>query len=381
MNQPCVFLSFEHNNPKSEPTMSELRKFFSEWGCRVEVARNEPRVDPVEKAVCKMIGQCDYFLQILTDTTQSEWMKKEWLAAETCSAFHQRPRRVYLAYTEDAKRNRASAKLIHELEQHELPHVVPFQIDNEESARPILEGLLVELERLDPVAHGKIELPACNCASDEAETKDYRGMVRALEGFVDSFQKAMQLGLEQIEVDRDQAQSRLRSRFENAQDEKIKMLGFTLRRYVDPEHDSGLGGKLQQAMDSRRVKLDLLLLDPHCDAARQRIAIESPKARHEESLLVKDSTLVTTYLSARSDKVTWKYYRHPYVGLVIFSDLLFVECYHLSKNVGADGICGQVPIMVARRGSFFYRLFESHFQSVWDAPEASDFSARQTGSV
>lgn len=63
-----------------------------------------------------------------------------------------------------------------------------------------------------------------------------------------------------------------------------------------------------------------------------------------------------------------KKYQTPYVGLVIFDDMLLVEIYHL----GDDGeekldknICGRVPVLFIRAGTSFYNLFKSHFEQVW----------------
>ena len=62
-------------------------------------------------------------------------------------------------------------------------------------------------------------------------------------------------------------------------------------------------------------------------------------------------------------------YQTPYVGMVLFDDIIFVEIYHL----GNDGekseektICGRVPVMVVRNESPFYKLFSTHFERVWE---------------
>jgi hypothetical protein len=163
---------------------------------------------------------------------------------------------------------------------------------------------------------------------------------------------------------------------------EVKMLGFTLNRFVVPnkirrknkknERTFDIGGAIKKAIEENGAKVRLLLLKRTCSAATERIKIESEGEPQENIILLNDSVEVENYWKdTLSEKgIELKYYETPYAGMVIFDDEAFIELYHLGSKIKDQNICGHVPILKVKKldeEEALYEMFESHFENVWEA--------------
>ncbi|MEW6089089.1 MAG: hypothetical protein AB1498_12385 [bacterium] len=352
-----VFISFKESNEKSEQIVEQFKKFFNEWNnlnysiVRSELTKGKNREDTVQDCLNK--STC--FLQILTDHKESDWLTKELYWAQMIKL------KIFVLYTNDADR-----KTIDSLKNERLDI---YEIIDEKNCQRIFKEILFLNKRL-PKKCGKIELPDC-CLKPQKQQIE----IDRVKEFISNFYEASMRGLIGVYPNRDSVINSLEKRFEKLSSEKgeIRMLGFTLRRYVMPYKKDEKGneqenkiGRLFESAITNGVNAKMLLLSKNCYAAKERTKIENEDKVHKQSDLVIHSNEVSSkYLSYKNVKI--KYYETPYTGMIIFDDEVYVELYHLGKEIKDKNLCGHVPILLIKKGQEegYYDLFEHHFDNIW----------------
>lgn len=369
-----VFISYKDDDNRSKKIVDQLVKFFIAWENieSVPVSRAETTAPPKE-VIAKELGEAAYLIQILNNKEgPSKWMVVEWEQAESLSVatetykLQEGIRTPIALYTNKIDLNSQSYQFIKNAKASGNKRVI--NIDKQDPS-PTLIGILVETGRL-PRKHGGITVPDfCKKPQDPDEVN-----LKALIDFIDNFRYAQNRGLVSVYPDNKASLERLKPRLKNIEEnETIRMVGFTLNRYVYPDNEKGIGNIFYSAIKKEGVKAQLLLLNPYCSAAKERMKIESNvdidrDDSIEDAILYKHNRAVAKYYS-NNGHVDIKYYKTPYVGMVLFDDIIFVELYHL----GHDGeskkektICGRVPVLVIKKPSPFYNLFDSHFANLWE---------------
>lgn len=357
----AIFFSYEEGNQNSRDIVERVRKFFESWRVTCHVVREHVSGQAPRDEIKRLILQeSDVFLQVFGDDFKiTEWMRTEVHWAETATRVEWPPAVLFTERTRHDARFR-------ELKE---PGTWPmYQIDDPEKARVFLTSMLVKLGRLGKNP-GKIELPSW-CRRESGIQLD------ALEEFIRSFRGSHERGLKSVYTERaDAVRKALLPRMERFEDKggMVRMAGFTLKRFVHPEEE--LGEIFQRALEGKG-KARLLALDPMCSAAVERARIESPGRKHpQKSLLGIDGKKVRDHYFPKKrarylpETLDYRYYKTPYVGLVVFDDEAFVELYHLGQQVGDKGICGKVPVLLFGRRDeedCFYNLVSSHFDNLWE---------------
>lgn len=373
-NTILIFISYKEGDNRSEKIVDQLTNFFNAWEKieSVPVAKTET-TDPPEEVIEKKLNKATYLIQILNNEEgTSKWMLKEWKKAESLSFAAKRYkdpkgiRKPIALYTNRLDLHSRSNQFIKEAGASGNRRTINIDKQN---PSPTLIGILVETGRL-PVKHGEITVPDfCKKPHDLDEVN-----LKALIDFIENFRYAQNRGLVSVYPDNKASLERLKPRLKNIKkNETIRMVGFTLNRYVHPDNEKGIGNIFYSAIKKEGVKAQLLLLNPYCSAAKERMKIESNvdidrDGSIEDAILFKHNRGVAKYYS-NNGHVDIKYYKTPYVGMVLFDDIIFVELYHL----GHDGeskkektICGRVPVLVIKKPSPFYNLFDSHFANLWE---------------
>ena len=223
------------------------------------------------------------------------------------------------------------------------------------------EGILKTNKGMERM--GEFTLPSF-CRSKKTIIPSYTEVGTFFKNFLDASQR----GLDSVLPDKEPTMPLLAAGLKALErGERVRMIGFTLRRYTDPE--KGISGFAFREAVERGVVAQLLQLDPKCAAAKERVRIESPGKNFETTPFFKDGAWVRLSYEDRPN-VSFRKYATPYVGAVLLPNMAFVEIYHLGNDgEGAnDTICGRVPIMVIRSNTPFYRLFSTHFDTFWNAP-------------
>jgi hypothetical protein len=227
-----IFLSYQEDIEKSAAIVDELDSFFKNWGIGCYVFKNHRGYSHDE--IHKLIGKSDYFFQIFTNQPRSYWMQKEWDVADTLFKTGHRMKCLFALYTAETEKYPAVYNEIERIIKMENFNYIAFRVDNSKIARPKISGILQKAKKLGD-EHGNIELPKC-CQEFEPINLSYIGE------FIQNFSAANTKGLECVFPDRDAAQKKLIGRISSLyKDETVSMLGFTLKRFVHPDHEKKVG--------------------------------------------------------------------------------------------------------------------------------------------
>jgi hypothetical protein len=374
MAKISVFMSRRFNSRQSKAIVDQFKQYLDHWDVEVVDLQYNSSSD-VDPLMVKEIGRCAWFIQLFTDgANQSDLMRFEWDIALGHKFTDGAELRV--AHTSDTG-------LRPEMFEYLGKSIQKVDFSNPDATSGLICSIL---EKAGVLAkkHGRIELPAFCQQRSARESID----VDSVKEFLDNFIASSRKGLAAVFPDRQHAfEARLRNRFERFSREGglVRLVGFTLARYVLPEgsaeptpSEQQAGGQqagafFAKAIAEEKGSAQLLLLDPVSSAASERMRIESPDTPDEQTLFLTDSLAVRRYLREHSIKqrVEIRYYASPYAGLVIFDDEAYVEVYHLGRQEGDKGLCGQVPILVVRKldNPCFYGFFEDHFKTLWKANE------------
>jgi len=129
----------------------------------------------------------------------------------------------------------------------------------------------------------------------------------------------------------------------------------------------------------RGVKLRGIILDPQGFEAEFRSRIESPRAHHENRLLVRDAREVAGLPAHYAESLglgqkVWRNLRLKYsrvglsFGLWLFSDIAFIEPFHFGKRAAVPHLCGFAQLAI-RKGTEEFDLLEKHFAVLWENAE------------
>jgi len=357
-----IFLSYHEKSLKSSLIVNQLEEFFKSWKISCHHIKWQETTSPPEPIIIEALKKSDYFIQIFTDKPGlSKWMITEWttwnllISGLSPKKFQINP---IVFYTKDTN---FDIKAFDEIRIHrDTGKLRVVQIDNSDEAEPTLLGILKETGSL-PRRHGKICLPECCEKNDGPKGIQVHHLNRFLKNFYDASHK----GLECVYPDRKAAWQSLIDRITILQkNEEVRFIGFTLKRYVHPSHQDGIGEKFESAIRHENVTAKFLILDRYCRAAVERSKIESKGEKHLNSLLFRDNKDVYDYWK-KEKNVEIRFYRSPYAGMVLFNDLAFVELYHLGDDIADENMCGHVPILQIRGDNPFYLIFERHFNNIW----------------
>lgn len=374
-NDINIFISYKHDEERSFNIANQLSSFFNEWEritCRL--IENEESTVPASDLISQKLEDADYLIQIINKRNgPSVWMKTEWDAAGTMAGLTKEKMHKPIAfYTNIVNLNDNNCEYLKTALTTQKNKIINIDTQN---AGPTIIGILVETGRLSP-KHGGVTVPDfCLKHNDPDEIA-----LKALYEFIGNFHHAHKRGLLGVYPNKDKAMERLAPMLEKIADgDTIKMIGFTLHRFVHPDHNDGIGKSFLKAIEKENVKAQLLIINPDCSAAQERMKVESKiiDGNYTEAILSIDSKDVVSYYKHEkfNNKVEIKYYRTPYSGIVILDDILFLECYHLGHDgIEDDGktICGRVPVMFFKKGSPFYELYNSHFTRLWERGEVVD---------
>ena len=363
-----IFISFNERDAKSESIAVDLEKFFQLWGRQCDLILHKRSMANIRDTIRKGVDESKLMLQLFTkNSSPTPWMEQEF------DWFRENNGRnaVKYLFTEDTdKADPYQRNLQAEAKKGKIAYV---KIDDAIEADRFLSSILFDKNYACP-GSGKIVLPPfCQQTkrSDEISLQE-------LEEFIKNFRHASNRGLVSVYPNKDEPKVRIESRIESMKEgELVRMIGFTLHRYVHPENKKGLGKIFVEAIQ-RGVEAKLLILKRSCSAAKERMRIESDALNEDDyanAILSKDNIAVSEYFLKENefaDKVEIRYYKTPYVGMVLFDDVIFVEIYHLgddNKEIEELTICGRVPVLVVRNNSPFYNIFSSHFDRVWEGSD------------
>ncbi len=364
-----VFISYKSDDDRSVEIKDQLEEFFNNWGLECKPVDRIENIDPPKIIIDTELRTSHYLIQIFNRQEKpSPWMRKEWDEAQNFHKYGENMRMLAAFYTTETPidnesfrryvtdRNRGEKRIIN--------------IDKEKkNAETTIQGIVINAGVLNKT-HGKIILPDfCYFPQDPSDIS-----LEAFEDFIECFRDAYEKGLSKVYPDKDKPTAWIVKRLRSMKDgEKVRMLGFTLNRFIYPENKRGIGDVFEQVLSTHDCKAELLIFDRDCQAAHDRMKIETYgdyKKGPKYTLLYKDNENVEKYYSKKKwkDRITIKKYSTPYMGMVIFNDMILVEIYHL----GDDGeektdknICGRVPLLFIQGDTPFYKLFESHFERVW----------------
>jgi hypothetical protein len=374
-----IFVSYRENDEKSCRIADDLNQFFDNWGVVCHVIRKVPGSEPPRLKMSAAIKRSTHFFQILTrDPSPSEWMEKElgWFRFEQGENGDQK---VVVLHTDDNQHEDLypeNSEIANKIGAGDITTVL---CEDSNKVKLFLRGILLEAGVL-PFPQSRSHEFVLPKFCQQRDTVDFG----ILEDHLRNFR-----GLQRFYSDKNTARQRLEQKLKNLRKgDLIRMLGFTLRRYVHPslpgKPPNAMGQSFCDVVSSKGVKAQLLILSRNCPAAKERMAIESPDIPTRESVFFKDNKDVVDHFKEsrlydpqkrEANSVQIKYYQTPYVGMIVFEDELFVEIYHLGDDgddaeslVGTNKktICGRVPILVIEKDKPFYKLFKSHFERVWE---------------
>lgn len=380
LQQPfTLFLSFDYGNQLAQRITSELVAWFKPWNITAIRMDDRETVD-FEKRISASIKTANLFVQVVTPgSSKREWLAKERHWAEQAHGKNKnKPSEFVFLLTEDIS------------ESWKPPSSLPSKPKVYRIPRDANRGLTAILRQATGLTSiGGISLPPF-CRAESGVHLRLEELIELLHNYSDGYKK----GLVAVYSDRQQpsARERLRGRMEQLAKVggTVRMAGFTLSAYVLPPKRSGetmCGDVFQKALRHRSTRACLMLLDVKSLAAEERCSIESPDLG-ADAILYRDSMRVCKRFPIDDEKrVSVKFYKSPYIGLVLFDDLVFVEIYHLGTEGGSTtaekGICGQAPYLVFRNQSddnvCMYKLFSSHFDNLWRTlPARGGHGARST---
>jgi len=354
-----MFISYKESDNESINIAKQLRIYLEPWGIECVIIKNKSYEgeNDVKKIIFAELGRSNYFLQILASMPRSDYMQIEW---ETAQAQYnlgliKKPIVLHTDIVDNFGRG---------CDYHAT------RIGDEDGIQALLKGMLKHKFYMQP---RKLYLPECFRRKKRDERIVFNNIDELLK-YLENFKDVHDRGLERIYPSSKSIIERIENKFielSKQPKKEVRLLGFTLKRFVIPDEDKPIGKAFKAAIDEGATA-KLLLLDRECQAARERTSIESPDKPHKDSLLVTDNQKVVREYThdEYKGKVDIRYYETPYFGMVLFEDEAFVETYNLGTEISGEslkeGFCGKVPIMLIRRGCDLYPLFESHFENVWN---------------
>ncbi|MCX5886333.1 MAG: hypothetical protein NT096_10565 [Proteobacteria bacterium] len=369
-----IFISYHEGIPESRKIAVELEQFFKKWGHRCKLIIHSRTTKVTEDAIMEELGKSTWLLQLFTtDPESSKWMERErlWFEGKHHGKLNLKDA-IKVLFTKDTPREDSSFNNLNA--QAELGKLHLIQIDDPDQAQKTLSSIVFD-KYFEDDQIGDIVLPeCCRKPPDPDEIQ-----LQALELFINNFRQANRRGLVSVYPDKWRTLDQIKSHLEQLNNgDSVRMMGFTLHRYVvsDVKKEGGTG-KYFKAAINRGATARLLLLDQNCPAAIERVKIENPEKDFPNTVFYNDSVEVNNSYKEEKyrDCVLRKFYKTPYVGLVLFKDEIFVELYHLGhdgekdKSGMKETICGRVPVLVIKKDSPFYKLFDSHFERVWEIAE------------
>lgn len=396
-----VFLSYDEKLKNSIKIADELDRFFKSWEVTCHVIRKAEIKGDISSYINETISKSNWFIHIFTDNpNMSPWMKKE---LDMFKYIHHNKLKEETAmwaaiFTPQYKMNEIynnDSVIQHEIIAGKRDCI---SISNRQKLKNLLCSILVDKEKLLK-KHGEVKIPDFGIKIESIPDERDKINFEKLKEFINNFHDSYEGGLECIYRDKNVAMKRILLHFEKLkQDDCVKMLGFTLRRYVhnkDRDGNDNYPGQLfTEALNSQGCKAKLLLLHEECFAMHERSKIESPEEYDENDLsgtiLYSDRNDVIKYCvdnkwysknrNGDQNIVSIKKYCTPYIGIVLFNEKAFVELYHLGKDPEAISeskktICGEVPVLVFKKGTTFYKIFESHFDNIWENADWVEISS------
>jgi len=210
------------------------------------------------------------------------------------------------------------------------------------------------------------------------------------------------VGIDSIFVSRKRDSKAIREAIDEAATRSTAMtlLGIAFRSFFDPSSESA--EDVRERLYSPSIRLRVLLLDPGCEAAKRRAAVEQGNATIDDirytlnnSLvalaqerlkqilsnqpsvsgdLEHDAKTVAEKLRNRIQVEVRTYDTEPVVFLMMFDNTMFAEQYHRGRpeEIVPVGSCigKYMPVIQYRSQTPGFRFLESHFEQVWS--EASD---------
>lgn len=159
--------------------------------------------------------------------------------------------------------------------------------------------------------------------------------------------------------------------------ETIRFISITGKNFLLPNFQAGekVVSRLGPKALSRGLKLRGIVLDPSGIEAEVRSKIESPYAKRAQRLLIHDAQEVAklpVYYTQRYGfglkilrNLELKYSRIGLsFGLWLFSDIAFIEPFHLGKRKDVPHLCGFAQVAV-KKGAEEFELVGEHFEVLW----------------
>jgi len=390
----AIFISYHEKNRKSVEIADQLRRFFESWKrpCK-QVAFNRDKRVPRTQILEDLASSCTLLQVFTSDAEASKWMEYERAAFEGMRVGFDLRDSVKVLYTSETHKNIFGDETVlsswNEIQSHAAAGLLDLvKIDDEAEASRLLVSILFDGTHSPKQPEAKLLLPECCCPPKQPAEPDINEL-KSLKDFLFNYIDAYDLGLMCVYRDKDEAMDQIKHRLKELKDgELVRMMGFTLHRYVHPlrpKDKQGTGVVFEQAIKNGAIAR-ILLLDRESDAARERMKIESPeeyKKDISEAVLYRDSEAVETYYRGKElygGRIEIFYYQTPYVGMVLFENCIFVEIYHLGEDpmdvTKNATICGKVPVLRIKENSQFYRIFNSHFERQYKI--AKDFHGNKS---
>jgi len=157
---------------------------------------------------------------------------------------------------------------------------------------------------------------------------------------------------------------------------QIRIMGISLGDYFLDRgvlHKS-FGSMLEPHDSSLTPKVRALIVNPMCDALKERARWEAGQEYSREPAFFDSTTFIETAGSARiakrlcekfGDHLEVRLYRQsPTAFVLLTSRFAFLEAY----NYAARG--SNVPVFQVQAGSPLYRHYESHFERIWSVADS-----------
>lgn len=379
-----VFISFHENNLTSRDIVNDLIEYFESWGRKTEVVMYDQSSIIPRNKIRNKIKISKFLLQVFTtDPEISSWMEHERSIFE--GMHHDKlgdnmKDYIKILYTSDTPKDSKYFKSLQSKIDAGL--ITMTKIDDEDQSKRLITSVLFDGSFAPNPANLKANFTLPKCCTIRQRTPEPPVVdIQNVKIFIDNYLSAYEKGLIAIYPDKKEATTSIERRLLKCKKEEIRMVGFTLRRYVDftPQYHKNKKGKigyafLQAIKNGTTAKL--LILDRKCSAANERMSIESKdeyKKDKTKAVLYEDNKIVQELCENEplyKKSVELAFYKTPYTGIVIFNDRLFVENYTLGddgeeNNDKGETICGRVPVLEIKSDSPYYRLYESHFDRAW----------------
>ena len=155
----------------------------------------------------------------------------------------------------------------------------------------------------------------------------------------------------------------------------VRFVAITARNTFDRQLRSGETNGFHEAL-KRGVRFLGVVLDPASAQAEERACVESPGMARGSRLLERDAAAVRDWLKGgyrqqciRDDTISNLEIRYSgsliSFGMVLYSDCVYIEPYHLGKLDRYEHLCG-FSILRCPFGTHDYEVAEKHFQYLFE---------------